>query len=242
MSFYADFAEYYEAVFPYREPVYAFLAEHLTGPAQRILDVGCGTGHYCGRLAAAGHRVVGIDLDPEMVAVAEREYPGVDFRCLDMVDVAALAGESPGAAFNLIYCLGNVAAHLPRERCREFLHQLARLLAPGGRWIFQVVNWDHILTHDAYRFPDKKIGEEGVVFQREYREITSAGLRFRTRLCSPEWTIFTGEVRLYPVRVAEYLTLHAATGFVLEGHYADYRRTPFVPHANSGSIYVFRCD
>ena len=33
MSFYSDFAEYYEAVFPYRDEVYAFLKSHMpAGP------------------------------------------------------------------------------------------------------------------------------------------------------------------------------------------------------------------
>jgi SAM-dependent methyltransferase len=235
VSFYSDFAEYYEAVFPWRPVVQTFLESHLPATQQRILDIGCGTGHYCGRLAAAGHRVVGIDLDPEMITTARREYPQATFECLDMIDVDAL-----DASFDMIYCIGNVAAHLPSDQLPRFLAKLAALLTSGGCWLFQVVNWDFILTRSSHCFPDKPVGEEGVVFQREYQDISPAGLRFRTRLATPDREIFSGEVRLYPVPAADYLRRHADAGFVLAGHFADFQRKPFTPDRPGASVYVFQ--
>lgn len=241
MSFYSDFADYYEAVFPYREVVHQFLLAELPGPGARILDLGCGTGHYCGRLAAAGHQVVGIDLDPAMVAQAQRQYPAAEFRRLDLLDISTLPG--PGA-FDLTYCIGNVAAHLPQERVPELLAKLATRLAPGGKWLFQVVNWDHILAKalpaGRYRFPPRTVGESGVVFHREYRQVTETSLLFHTRLEGPGGVIFQGEVPLYPVRAAQYLQWHAEAGFELAGHYADYQRRPFTPAASGGNICLFR--
>jgi SAM-dependent methyltransferase len=45
-------------------------AELLDGAPARILDLGCGPGFYCERLAALGHDCVGIDLSPASIRYA----------------------------------------------------------------------------------------------------------------------------------------------------------------------------
>jgi SAM-dependent methyltransferase len=239
VSFYSDFADHYEAVFPFREPVHRFLASHLTGDGQRILDIGCGTGHYCGQFAEAGHDVLGIDLDPEMVAVAADRYGRARFRCLDM-----LALDDLDPAFDLIYCVGNVAAHLPAGRLPEFLTSLRRILAPDGVWIFQVVNWDSVLDRaDAggrFRFDPRRIGDGDLVFEREYRGVGGESLRFSTRLRSGDRELFAGEVSLYPVKAGSYRRHHREAGLELVGHYGDFARSTFDPAGSGASVYVFR--
>lgn len=44
-----------------------------------LLDVGCGTGHFSRRFAAAGLRVTGLDPDPAMLDYAHRLGGGVDY-------------------------------------------------------------------------------------------------------------------------------------------------------------------
>jgi SAM-dependent methyltransferase len=234
MSFYSDFAEHYEVVFPFRDEVLAFVSAHLQGERRRILDLGCGPGHYAGRLAAQGNEVVGLDSDPQMIATARAGYPAAAFLCRDMTDLEGLA-----PAFDLAFCLGNVAAHLPRERVPHFLAQLAGILRPGGTWLLQTVNWDRILAHTQHRFPDREL-DGGLVFQREYRDIGPRRLRFLTRLLRSGRTVFAGEVELFPVRAEEYLRWHVAAGFACEGHDADYDRRPFDAQTAPASIYVFR--
>jgi SAM-dependent methyltransferase len=234
MSFYSDFAEHYERVFPFRPQVLEFLAARLDGPGRRILDLGCGSGHYAGRLAARGHDVVAIDLDPAMIDVARRTHPAVDFRVLDLRH----AGELDGP-FDLAFSIGNVAAHLPAAEWPALLSSLADLLRPGAAWILQVVNWDWILGRWSHRFPDREL-PDGVVFQREYRDITASGLTFWTRLARGGTTVFTGQTTLHPLRAERCLALHADAGFELLSHDADFAGTPFDASVESGSVYAFR--
>jgi len=42
----------------------------------RILDAGCGPGRLGGHLAAIGHDVVGVDVDPVLIEAAEHDHPG----------------------------------------------------------------------------------------------------------------------------------------------------------------------
>jgi SAM-dependent methyltransferase len=53
----------------------------LKGPAQRILDLGCGPGLYCHRLAALGHTCVGIDYSPASVKFARAEAQQQGLSC-----------------------------------------------------------------------------------------------------------------------------------------------------------------
>jgi len=53
-------------------------------PGERLLDVGCGTGHWSHVFADQGYEVTGIDICPEMSEVARsRDYPGCYFEIAD---------------------------------------------------------------------------------------------------------------------------------------------------------------
>ena len=53
-------------------------ALHVTD-GTRLLDAGCGSGHFCAVALARGAHVSGIDAAPAMIAIARRVAPGADF-------------------------------------------------------------------------------------------------------------------------------------------------------------------
>lgn len=98
----------------------------------RVLDAGCGPGRVGGYLHRAGHEVVGVDLDPVLIAAAEQDHPGPTWMVADLseLDLPA-AGVAEG--FDLAVCAGNVMAFLdPATRC-EVLQRLGAHLRPSGR-------------------------------------------------------------------------------------------------------------
>jgi 2-polyprenyl-3-methyl-5-hydroxy-6-metoxy-1,4-benzoquinol methylase len=233
MSFYSDFAGHYETIFPLDEAAYSFLRSRLPPAGGRVLDVGCGTGDYCGRLASDGYEALGVDLDREMIDVAARRFPDARFSVLGMADLASLGGRH-----DAIFCIGNVLAHLPRGDLARFLLDVRGVLEPSAPWIFQTVNWDFILERESFRFPDIAAG--GAVFRREYPKVSREHVRFVTRLEVEGSPAFEGEVVLYPMRAADYLGEHAAAGFELEAHYGDFHEGDFDPGRQSSSVFVLR--
>ena len=236
MSFYSDFAEHYESVFPFERETYAFLAKEAGegGVGRRVLDVGCGTGDYCGRFAHQGFSAVGIDLDPWMISRAIARYPRCEFHVMDMSEIGAL-----GNGFAMGYCIGNVASHLSQAALTGFLQAVLRLLEDEAAWVVQTVNWDFFLQKREYAFPDIQVGGTDVVFERRYPRITEREVLFKTRLRSGDQTLFQGSTTLYPVRSPEYIKAHEAAGFELRGHYADFVRAPFDPGVPSSSVLTF---
>jgi len=244
VAFYSDFAEYYDAVFPLEEDVLEYLESFLEEGSRRVLDVGCGTGDFCGRFAAMGLEAVGIDVDPRMIETARGRHPDVAFHALDMLDVGTL--EPP---FDMAYCIGNVAAHVRQGVLPSFLTNVAGLLEPGASWLLQTVNWDYILGLETFAFPDTRVvmaGGEGadtprdIVFSRRYEDISDERLHFLTKLTENGETVFEGDVWLHPMRRDDYVRIHEDSGLTLLGHFANFRRDPFVSDRRSSSVYAFR--
>jgi SAM-dependent methyltransferase len=93
----------------------------------RILDAGCGPGRVGGHLAAAGHEVVGVDLDPELIAAAEQDWPGATWLVGDLAEL-----DLPGV-FDAIVCAGNVMTFAAPGSRVEILRRMRAHLAADGR-------------------------------------------------------------------------------------------------------------
>jgi len=92
-----------------------------------VLDLGCGTGrHVTAHLAAAGFRVLGLDVSGRSIEVARREVPSARFLIADMATIAF-----PADSFDLVTAFYSII-HLPREEHGRLLRRVARWLRPGG--------------------------------------------------------------------------------------------------------------
>jgi 2-polyprenyl-3-methyl-5-hydroxy-6-metoxy-1,4-benzoquinol methylase len=105
----------------------ARLIDAMVARGARILDAGCGTGRVGGLLAAAGHRVTGVDLDPELIAAAEQDHPGSDWRVGDLAEL-----DLPDR-FDVIVCAGNVMTFAAPDTRGEILRRMRAHLGDQGR-------------------------------------------------------------------------------------------------------------
>ena len=112
----------------------ARLVDALVARQSRILDAGCGPGRVGGELAQRGHRVVGVDVDRELIAAATANHPDVQWHVRDLSELD-LAAEGLARAFDVIICAGNVMAFLAEGTAPEVLHRFHQHLAPGGRLV-----------------------------------------------------------------------------------------------------------
>jgi SAM-dependent methyltransferase len=116
------------------QPVAAYLRS--IGPFDAGLDVCCGTGAGLALLRpVCRRRIVGLDFSRGMLEVCRRELgASLDSPHLELVRGDALA--MPFAAeFDVVVCFGAFGHILPRDEPR-FVAQIARVLRPGGRFVF----------------------------------------------------------------------------------------------------------
>ena len=126
----------------------ARLVDAMVPRAARILDAGCGPGRVGGHLAAAGHRVVGVDLDPELIAAAEQDHPGPRWIVGDLAEL-----DLP-EEFDLIVSAGNVMPFAAPDTRAEILRRMRGHLAAGGRVVIgygagRGYPYDEFLAHAA---------------------------------------------------------------------------------------------
>ncbi|NEB78254.1 methyltransferase domain-containing protein, partial [Streptomyces sp. SID14478] len=121
--------------FGYEEP---FLAEVTGAPAPDAvaLDAACGTGRVAAFLAGRGHRVVGVDSSPAMLARARRRVPEGDFRLGDLRELPL-----DDASVDLVAC-SLALTHVPE--LAPVLAEFARVLRPGGQIVVADVHPDQV--------------------------------------------------------------------------------------------------
>ena len=107
----------------------ARLVDTMVSRGSRILDAGCGPGRVGGALAAAGHEVVGVDVDPTLIAAAEQDHPGPTWLVSDLAELD-LSSHEP---FDVIVCAGNVMTFLAPSTRPEVLRRFRAHLKPEGR-------------------------------------------------------------------------------------------------------------
>jgi SAM-dependent methyltransferase len=95
-------------------------------PGEKILDIGCGTGHMAAKIAESGALVTGVDRSPEMIRQARASYSGIRFEVGDATQIPL--EEHFDAVFS------NATLHWIKEPERV-VTEVSRLLRPGGRFV-----------------------------------------------------------------------------------------------------------
>lgn len=109
----------------------AFLSS-LPAPGRLTLDVGCGEGRVTRDLRAAGHRVVGVDAAPSMVAAAREADPDGEYVEADAAELPFEDGSSDlVVAFMTLMDMDDMAGAV---------REIGRVLEPRGRFVVAVVH------------------------------------------------------------------------------------------------------
>ncbi len=110
----------------------ARFVDAMVARASRILDAGCGPGRVGSILAGLGHEVVGVDVDPILIAEAERRHPGPRWVVGDLAELD-LASSGIEKDFDVIFSVGNVMPFLAENTRQAVLARARDHLAPYGR-------------------------------------------------------------------------------------------------------------
>lgn len=118
-------------------PSEAYLVERHFPDHGRILDVGVGGGRTSAPLAARASRYVGIDYSGAMVEACRTRFPELEFHEANAVDLSRFEDGSFDAVMFAFNGIDYITLDAHRAAC---LREIARVLAPGGVFVFSSHN------------------------------------------------------------------------------------------------------
>lgn len=95
-------------------------------PGERILDIGCGTGHLTQDIADCGAEVVGIDSAETMILQARNNYPNLQFSVMNAAELEFRA------EFDAVF--SNAVLHWIKQP-KKVIAGVWQALKPGGRFV-----------------------------------------------------------------------------------------------------------
>jgi len=102
-------------------------------PAERILDLGCGSGRLLEILRDKNIDYFGIDFSEKLIEIAKRNYPSFKFQVANVLSLPF-----PNNFFDKIFSI-RVLIHIPSKEFQlQFLNEAKRVLKPGGLLILTV--------------------------------------------------------------------------------------------------------
>ena len=154
----------------YRDPATQLTAGNATVNRNHVVDLGCGSGVWAAKLLSHGFEVTGVDLSPDMVALARESAPEATLICSASENAAlprACCITALGEAFNYMDDAGN------RQDVDKIFKHCYEALTPGGLLIFDVATPGRCGggTRQTHRH-----GEDWAVISDAVEDVTSATL------------------------------------------------------------------
>ncbi len=118
------------------------LKHYLKSSEKNILDLACGQGIVSKKLFDEGYTVTGIDLAPELIRMAQKNFPQISFEVQDARNLSQSFMKNK-SGFDTVIC--NLALQ-NMDNLQSVFKEVARVLKPKAKFIF-------VINHPSFRIP-----------------------------------------------------------------------------------------
>lgn len=183
MAFYSQIVEAYNELFPFNKKQLEFVEQKLGNSlaGKCIMDIGCGTGALSVAMARRSARVRAFDYDESMIKKAKENQPQALDLSFQQGDMRLTKKLYSSVSFDSVLCFGNTLVHLQNEsEVFAVFNNVASQLKEGGKFLFQIINYDRILKDRVDALPT--INTDNYTFVRNYIHRHDGNIDFNTIL------------------------------------------------------------
>lgn len=186
----------------------------LLKPQDRILEIGCGIGTVVHELSGRGYEITGIDISGEAIAYGRKKYGDIHLE-VQAAETLPYDDES----FDVVLSF-DLFEHI--ARIDEHVSEAARVLRPGGHYLFQTPNKFSNAVFET-------LWTRSLAWRRYHPSLHSPG-QLRRRLVRHGF--HTRFVKMNPINAFTLRKLQklGPIGYVLR--HVDFRRLPLLLQTN----------
>lgn len=162
-------------------------------PGQEVLDIGCGSGYGTAMLLKFGYKVIGADIDNEIIKEAQMRWNHDGFVVADALNLPF-----PGSSFDAIVSFETIE-HV--EDGEGFLAEVQRVLRPQGLFICSTPNTRYT-AHPRYHLKEYEPEEFFSLFEKYFIDVRHYGQYFKItdRLRDLfQWHLFSTIIKLLEI-------------------------------------------
>jgi SAM-dependent methyltransferase len=152
-----NIVEYYDELYPVTDDQKKFYEQEMSAYEKpvKMLRIGCGTGYFEHILAKDGADITGLDTSREMLESANRkrrtQLMSIRFFQMSTLEMSRFLGKG---FYNIISCLDNRIVYIHDQTLiKKFLFDCYTLMAPRGRLILELYNYDKYSSVPMVKLP-----------------------------------------------------------------------------------------
>jgi SAM-dependent methyltransferase len=197
-----------------------------------ILDLACGKGRHSHFLHSLGHRVLGVDLAANSIALAQTTYgtEGLKFRVGDMREPQG------NNEFDLVLNLFTSFGYFDSDEDNlKVLQSIKTALKPGGLLLVDFMNTGKVIRQLA---PESKVDREGIHF--EIRRFLEHGRICKSIQFQAEGKSYEFMERVQAISKEDFYGYFQKSGLDVVLLSGDYHMNPFEEESSERMIFLVR--
>jgi len=171
-----------------------------SGERYDVLDIGCGSGDFLGRMASIVARestLIGIDSRQKPIDEAVASYLDVDFRQEKFVDSLSF----PDSAFDIVISVDTLEC-IPNKQA--FVKEVARVLRPSGNTLLAHWDWDTQVYNSVHKETIRKFVASFSDWKQGWMDASDGQMGRRLWGLFEGSGLFTGAIESFTLLETEY--------------------------------------